>query len=470
LNGKSASVVKNDICNSQEAQNYSNGGNSRAGESSRSNSNSEIHPKTNFNNAPVCSIPVGNGDVLVNFDTRSGLRSDNSLSAAQKFSNKNIPAGIYNIKVQTWDDHDVNGGQGQNDETVKLFVLNSNGNTIYTSGKTNDIPNRNNSITSTVARNANIGNGSRVLAQHAAYPSRNPESVVPVCAVFERIDAPNPPTPPNPPSPNNFDIECRVSDTRVEEGDDVRFEVEIDGGNSPFDIEWSGDEDEIRGFDDDARVQTVEMDDEGRYYLSVSVTDDDGRRRTDSCPMVRVEDDDRNDDLRVQCDISDTTISEDDRVTIEVDIDGGDGPYDIQWSGDDNEIDDFDDEDRSQRVRIEDEGTYRLKVTVEDDDGNRDSDTCTIRVRDEDDDDDDDINVISSLSSTDGELAGLSSIYLNQVPYTGPEDTMKILGFLSLILIWSSAIAYYLMKDKKKKKISTSIQAFKEANKTRLNV
>jgi hypothetical protein len=168
-----------------------------------------------------------------------------------------------------------------------------------------------------------------------------------------------------------------------------------------------------------------------------------------------------NDDLEVQCEVSDSRIEEGDRVTIEVDIDGGDGPYDIQWSGDDDEIDDFDDNDRSQRVRIDDEGTYRLRVTVEDDDGNRDSDTCTIRVGE----DDGDINV---LSNTDGQLAGLSSVYLNQVPYTGPEDNLKIFGFISLILIWSALVAFYLLKDRQKKQVSNRIQAFKEANRAKL--
>jgi hypothetical protein len=473
LAGKSANEVKQDICKSEEALNYKNKGASNSSSSNSSNYSSNNSHSFSPTPRPQCSLNAGSGDVLINFETSFGLRADMDLAKSRKNGYGNIPAGIYNIRIMTWDAHSVHGGQNQRNEQAILNILNSNGGTIYTTSKTQDIPENKDIVISDIAYNANISSDATgVLAYHPEYPSSNPESLVPICVLFDKVSSTNPPTPPTPPNPtpNDFDIDCRVSDTRVEEGDDVRFEVDIEGGDAPYDIEWYNDAYDIDNFDLNDRDQIVRMNDEGRYYVSVRVTDDDGRTRTDACPVVVAEEEDDDDDLDVQCEISDSTIEEGDRVTIEVDIDGGDGPYDIQWSGDDDEIDDFDDNDRSQRVRIDDEGTYRLRVTVEDDDGNEDSDTCTIRVRDEDDDDED-INVFTNTNDTPtGDLAGLSSVYLNQVPYTGPEDTLKILGFISLILIWSGAIAYYLLKDRKKKKVSTNIQAFKEANRARLNI
>ncbi len=63
-----------------------------------------------------------------------------------------------------------------------------------------------------------------------------------------------------------------------------------------------------------------------------------------------------------------------------------------------------------------------------------------------------------------GEPASLSSVYLNQVPYTGPEDVLKIIGFISFIIIWSAAIGFYFLKDKKKKDFSRKVEAFKKRN------
>ena len=81
------------------------------------------------------------------------------------------------------------------------------------------------------------------------------------------------------------------------------------------------------------------------------------------------------------------------------------------------------------------------------------------------------VNVISTeVETPEGELAGLTSVYLDQVPYTGTEDVLKVAGFISLILIWSAAVAAYFLKDYKKKRVSNKIQAFKEANKARLSV
>ena len=405
----------------------------------------------------MCNL---SGDYVVNlggsvFYATDGKNHSKTVSA-------NIPSGNYKLTVQTWDDHSGHGGQNQNKEIVNINLYNNN--TLFKGGlRSNDIP-ENSDLQNTNLGNVNVSSSiNKIVVEHAYYQNSNsPESVVPVCLSFQKINTNTPSTNPT--------IECKVSDTTLEEGDDVRFQAIVSGGEGPYDIEWYGDIDDIDDFDDNDNDQIVQIDDEGRYYISVRVTDKNGRKSSNSCPIVVVdEEDEDDDDLDVQCIVSDSSIDSGDRVTIEVEIDGGNSPYDILWSGDYRDIDDFDRRDDKQTVRIDDEGTYRLEVEVEDEDGNKGSDTCTIRVRDEDDNNRD-VNVISRTNNTPtGDLAGLSSVYLNQVPYTGPEDTLKIFGFISLILIWSSAIAYYLLKDRQRKQISNKINAFKEANKARLS-
>jgi hypothetical protein len=414
---------------------------------------------------PSCPFSNTQSRRVVYFN--QSIRADLSESRSRFSVNTYLPEGVYDIRVFTWDDHSYNGGQDQNNEEATLRLLNSSGQTVYTTNRTQDIPNSINSIISTVATDAALYDSiHEVLVFHPEYHSSNPESLTPICAEFRMTDYIS--DDPDDPDPDeDLDVECRVSDTNIEEGDEVEFEAIVTGGNSPFDYDWDGD------INSTYREFEVEFDDEGNYYIDVTVTDNDGNTAYDSCPVIRVEEEDDdddwdNDDLEVQCILSDSTIEEGDYVTIEVDIDGGDYPFDIEWEGDADEIDDFDLNDRYQRIRVEDEGTYRLRVEVEDDDGNRDSDTCTLRVRNEDDNDRD-INVYSdNLNNPNGDLAGLSSVYLNQVPYTGPEDTIKIFGFIALILIWSATISCYVLKARKKKQTSNRIEAFKQTNRNQL--
>ena len=258
---------------------------------------------------------------------------------------------------------------------------------------------------------------------------------------------------------------CRVSDTDIEEGDKVTYSVYIDGGDSPFEIKWKGD---ISG---DDTVERVRYNRKGTYEVSVMVTDDHGRMASDDCADVDVDDDDRpnnpNDDLEVICRVSDTSIDEGDVVTYTVEIDGGDSPYDIDWRGD------ISGDDRRERVRYNREGRYEVYVVVEDDDGNRDSDDCsTVRVDDDhdnnnDDDDDRNVNVFAStnLSTPTGQLASLESVFLSQVPYTGPEDVAKVAGIIALALLWSMGIAMWLKKRRSVNSVSNKIEEFKRRNK-----
>ncbi len=259
-------------------------------------------------------------------------------------------------------------------------------------------------------------------------------------------------------NPNTFGVQCVVSDTSVEEGDYVTFTAEVSGNTSPYTYDWSGDV--------DSSSQSVRARfNDGTYNASVTVRDKNGRSITDDCATVRVEadeddDDDNNDDnLDVQCKISDYSADDGDYVTVSVDINDGNSPYDITWSGDTGDFSNFDRNDESQRVRIDtNSDRIELEVTVEDDDGNEDSDDCVIRIGDYSS------GGSNYRNTNDGELSGLSSVFLSQVPYTGSEDVLKVIGFIVGLLIWSAIIATVLLRNKKRKEISSKATAFKEAN------
>lgn len=200
-----------------------------------------------------------------------------------------------------------------------------------------------------------------------------------------------------------------------------------------------------------------------RHAEYTSSSDSSGSVHPVCALFERVEESKNNDDLRITCEVDDTSVDVDELVTFSVDIDGGNGPYDYNWDGD---IEGEDDDEKRIRVRYDDEGRYKVEVTVRDDDGNRDSDTCPIvRVRD-DDDDNNGINVISNNSGT---LAGLSSVYLNQVPYTGTENIWKVILFISITLLFAAIVAMQFLKRYKKDLRSININAFKKSNWDRRN-
>ena len=162
-----------------------------------------------------------------------------------------------------------------------------------------------------------------------------------------------------------------------------------------------------------------------------------------------------NNDLDVVCRVSDSNIEEGDRVTFTADVDGGDSPYDYDWSGDTEGVDRNDDQ---ITVRYRDNGTYTVRVKVTDDNGDTASDTCTVDVGD------DGIRIITS-GTPNGQLASLSSVYLSQVPYTGPEEIMKGIGFVAGILVFSVLSVFLLTSNRRKRKVSAKLSEFKESNK-----
>ena len=244
---------------------------------------------------------------------------------------------------------------------------------------------------------------------------------------------------------DDLEVICRVSDTSIEEDDSVTYTVDVNGGNSPYLYDWSGDA------NGSSRSVTVRYTSSGTKEVTIEVEDDDGNRASDDCPDVRVDreddDDDDEDDLEVTCRVSDTSVRVGERVTYTADVDGGNSPYDYDWSGDVNGSS------RTKSIAYNRAGTYNVEITVEDDDGNEDSDDCVVRV--------------SSSGSNfnededNGTLASIDGVYLSQLPYTGAEDTAKVIGFTSLIILWSAGVAMFLKRNKNKDTLSQRISDFK---------
>jgi len=262
----------------------------------------------------------------------------------------------------------------------------------------------------------------------------------------------------------DLDVVCRVSDTRVEKGDRVTYTAEVSGGNGTIRYDWSGD------VSSNSRSVSRTFNSKGDYDARVTVRDSKGKTASDDCSTVVVDDNNNNRNFDIACRVSDTRIEEGDRVRIEVDINGGNSPFDISWDGDLRDADNFDDNARSQYVRFSDSGRYDFEVTVRDDDGTRRTDDCSTIVVDNKNNGGGTYSTrVFDYPYNDGGYASVSSVFLNQVPYTGPADTFKLIGFISLVLLWSFAGAFMIRKKIKTSTASKRIAEFKEANKQTQN-
>jgi LPXTG-motif cell wall-anchored protein len=246
---------------------------------------------------------------------------------------------------------------------------------------------------------------------------------------------------------------CTVSRTRIEAGQSVTFTANASGGKSPYTYRWTGD---ISG---STSSRTVTFNNPGTYRVYLEVTDANNRRDTDTCATIIVEDRYDYYNLDVECRVSDTRAREGDRITFEAIVRDGKSPYTYRWSGDVSGTN------RTESVRFNREGRYTAEVTVRDSNGNSRTASCgTVRVEREND-----VRVITTTTQTPlpptGNLASVNSVLLSQLPYTGPEDTAKVLGYIALLLLLSSIFGYSLLKNKNKKTISDKVKAFKENNK-----
>jgi hypothetical protein len=400
--------------------------------------------------APACSLTAAAGEIIVSFPD-TAIFGDKAPRRVNKAAA--VPAGAYTISAVTWDNH--NNGDGETKERVRFIFKDGSGEIVQT-GATTDIAGGQNSRTTDLGTRNLTRAATLVTAEHAFTGTNKPEDVTPICIKLTPVTT----------TPATLAVTCAVP-TTAQTGQNVTWDANPTGGNGTYTYSWTGAD--IAGATTEQVVRSYST--TGSRTATVTVTSG-AQTASASCSTNITASNNNDDDFEVQCRVSDTTIDEGDTVTYSVDIDNGDSPYDIEWDGD------IEGDDMTERVRFNRDGRYEVDVTVRDDDGNRATDNCPIvRVSDDNDNDDDDddddnrnVNVITRTNNTlgntpTGNLTNLSSVYLSQVPYTGPAEVLAALGVLGFIAIWSTGAALYFKRRRALKATSNKIAAFKEANK-----
>ena len=249
---------------------------------------------------------------------------------------------------------------------------------------------------------------------------------------------------------------CSTSGT-YNKNQTVVWRANASGGTGNYTYSWSGD---VSGSGSSISKSYSST---GTKNATVTITSG-GQSITRDC-NVNIQNN-NNDNLEAICRVSDTRINEGERVTYSVDINGGESPFEIDWSGDVNGDDD------SVTKRYNDSGNYYVSVRVQDDNGNTVYDDCPTVVVDNDNNDNNDDSNITLVSNgtnyippNNGTLA--SGVFLSDIPYTGVGENLKMILFVLGMTLWSAFMAWVFLKKKAQKAGMTQremIEKFKRDN------
>ena len=114
---------------------------------------------------------------------------------------------------------------------------------------------------------------------------------------------------------------------------------------------------------------------------------------------------------------------------------GGNGIYNYYWTGDEGMVANGQYVSKTYLTN----GVKNAYLTITSGDGQTARATCSATVGNG--------NQVLAYSATN---PALQSVYLSNVPYTGAGDVAKVVGFLSMLLLWSAGLSYIFLKRKEK--------------------
>ena len=138
-----------------------------------------------------CSLGAKEGRIIIVFkDMGTGyLVSSGSEDQARLGPvSATIPPGIYDVTLASYDNHSDKPDQIQPDERWHIILENSEGGVVATTNSIPDLPDTQDYRTAIVNQHFAINQlVAKVHAFHTAFFNSNPNSIIPVCAAFDRV-------------------------------------------------------------------------------------------------------------------------------------------------------------------------------------------------------------------------------------------------------------------------------------------
>ncbi|HEY4493537.1 MAG TPA: hypothetical protein VJB98_02870 [Candidatus Paceibacterota bacterium] len=144
-------------------------------------------------NPPSCPFNAQVGRTIVRFPTSGKLIANGSPYQTTP-EGVSLSAGNYRVSLASYDNHPNAGGTQLREQ---YFIKFMNGGTLVAqSASIPDLPDNSTTINREVNSSLPLSQSvSSVIAYHSAYPSSGPESILPLCAAFDLLDAGTPPPP-----------------------------------------------------------------------------------------------------------------------------------------------------------------------------------------------------------------------------------------------------------------------------------
>ncbi len=417
----------------------------------------------------------------------------------------NIPAGNYKISILTMDSYADRKDVSQSNEQLYLSVGGSD------TGLTTDLPDYavtgySLDVFDNVKLNYNV---SSMVAKHISYKGvSGPNSVRPVCAIFEPIN-----TNPTP----ELSVSCSANPTSANINQAVNWNSTASGGNGSYSYSWSG-TDGLSGINQNTSKSYSTT---GTKTATITVTSG-GKTKSASC-NANITSTPVNNNLNVSCSVDDSSVEVDEDVQFTANVTGGNGTYVYNWTGSDGLFS----VNRTFDWSFDDDGTKHISVTVFSG-SESDTDTCTVDVDEEENDEDFDVscyaddstvsvgervrwnadvdgvdeddvdydwsgdedldsgsrspsivydypgrkeayvrvrvngdsetarcyvnvtgNTVLSYNSYNPNNQVLDAVYLSEVPYTGLADNIKLVWFIIGLALFSAYVAYVIIAYKK---------------------
>jgi len=251
----------------------------------------------------------------------------------------------------------------------------------------------------------------------------------------------------------NLTGSCSVSDSNVNIDDSVNWSANASGGTGSYTYTWNGSSPLSGRTGSNTSVRYSSY---GTKTGSVTIRSGD-QTITRDCGDVYVEDYNNNynnyGDFNVSCNVNNTYVNLGQVAIWNAYVTGGNGNYNYSWSGTDGIYGNGSSVSKSFNTL----GTKIATVTVTSN-GRTRSLTCPTVV-------------VGNLGyANQGNVAGLTSVYLNQVPYTGVEDNPKFWAFIIGLFMFSALGAYIIVSKKAKAQRLNKILDFKNENMARKGV
>ena len=251
---------------------------------------------------------------------------------------------------------------------------------------------------------------------------------------------------------------CSVDDSNINLDESIRWRADASGGNGSYSYEWSG-EYPLSGRT--GRDTNVSYNSAGTKYGSVVIRSG-GQSITRSCGSVYVSNDynsynsyysTNNNNLNLSCTVNSANISVGQTATWNASATGGNGNYYYSWTGTDSL---YGNGSIVSKV-FSALGTKYATVTVTSNGQTKSLNCPTV--------------VVGGLAYPNlGTPASLSSVYLNQVPYTGIGDNPKFIAFIIGLFMFSALATYMIVSNRAKTERKNKILDFKNENMLRKGI